>query len=310
MCRSGVARSSRAMATAASAGACWAAAHLFFRLRRPWAPGGGGFMKSGALAVRRLGTGNRSIVLLHGLVSSGDVFGIRFDRLAGHARLVVPDILGFGGSMDASGPFGLEHHLAALDQMAGDLDLGPTTVVGHSMGAHLALHWAARNSNVDRVVALSAPLYPDRDVADSLVRRFGPIGQLFALDRRIAADTCHQMCAHRQAAKVLAVALSPQLPVRLASRTMDHTWPAYEAVLDDLILTGSWQHALGELLDRGVSVTLGYGRRDRVVCVASYERLAGTHPSLEVVSHATAGHHLPLDEPDWSVALALGQQRL
>jgi pimeloyl-ACP methyl ester carboxylesterase len=45
------------------------------------------------------GSGERAFVLLHGLVTSSDTFGSSYDRLASYARLVVPDLLGFGRSM-------------------------------------------------------------------------------------------------------------------------------------------------------------------------------------------------------------------
>ena len=46
----------------------------------------------------------------------GDIFGAGFDRLAERHRVVVPDLLGFGRSLDeARTAFSVEAHLDALD---------------------------------------------------------------------------------------------------------------------------------------------------------------------------------------------------
>jgi pimeloyl-ACP methyl ester carboxylesterase len=105
-------------------------------------------MRAGPLAVRTLGEGDDAVVLLHGLTGSGDGFGGGFGVLASASQLVIPDLLGFGASMDVDRTdFSLEAHLSALDEMlaALDLDDAPLTVVGHSMGAVLALHWPRRD---------------------------------------------------------------------------------------------------------------------------------------------------------------------
>jgi pimeloyl-ACP methyl ester carboxylesterase len=118
---------------------------------------GGTYRRAGPLTVRTLGTDGPAVVLLHGLLASGDTFGSAFDAIAEHGQLVVPDLLGFGRSqqVDTSG-FSLAEHLQALDAMADALDLGSRRLVvaGHSTGALLAWQWAARRAGqIDAVVA-------------------------------------------------------------------------------------------------------------------------------------------------------------
>lgn len=167
--------------TAASAaivatGAGWLVRHAVSPAVRAWQPGAGSCRTAGPLSVRVLGDGPAAVVLLHGLTGSGDGFGAAFDILADRARLVVPDLLGFGQSMDLErADFGLKAHLSALDAMATELEIGglPLTVAGHSMGAVLALHWASRRAETCRVVLFCPPLYSDRAEAADHIRHMG-----------------------------------------------------------------------------------------------------------------------------------------
>lgn len=111
-----------ALPIAAPAG--WLIRHGSSRAVRGWRPGAGTRRVAGELSVRTAGHGDRVVVLLHGLIASGDVFGDRYDELAGDAQLVVPDLLGFGRSLHApGGDYALPAQLAALDRMARDLQL-------------------------------------------------------------------------------------------------------------------------------------------------------------------------------------------
>ena len=105
-------------------GGGWLRRHRRSPAVRVWTPGSSRRIHAGPLAVRVLGDAEPTTVLLHGLIGSGDVFGAGFDPLADHGGLVVPDLLGFGASMDlAREDFSLAAHLDALDAMASALGL-------------------------------------------------------------------------------------------------------------------------------------------------------------------------------------------
>ncbi len=263
---------------------------------------------AGPLRVRQVGSGAAATVLLHGIVGCGDYFGAAYDALASRdRRLVVPDLLGFGDSYRSPSPsgHGLGAHLDALDGMAAELRLdGPLTVVGHSMGAVLALHWAARHrARVERVVALSAPLYESVEEGRSRVRGMGMLEAAMALDTPVSRATCAWMCRNRVAASWVATALKPRLPVRIARRGVLHTWPAYLSAMEDVVLGSPWAAALSDLAGAEVPVLLANGARDRVPVPGRALRLASRHPVVSCATHPSAGHDLPLTDPVWSLAL-------
>ena len=65
--------------------------------------------------MRVVGTGEPVVLLLHGVVAAGNSFGAAYDALGEHATVVVPDLLGFGGSMDATHETDSSANIAALD---------------------------------------------------------------------------------------------------------------------------------------------------------------------------------------------------
>jgi len=287
-------------------GGGWLRRHRRSPAVRVWTPGSSRRIHAGPLAVRVLGDAEPTTVLLHGLIGSGDVFGAGFDPLADHGGLVVPDLLGFGASMDlAREDFSLAAHLDALDAMASALGLdgAPLTVVGHSMGAVLALHWAARRERVCRVVAFCAPLYRDEEEARAHIGALGFLERLFALESPLARRTCALMCEHRGLAQWVAVAISPQLPVRLARHGVLHTWSAYLGGMNDIILHAGWQDALARLDTRGVPVVLAEGAVDPVPVVGRSRELQRRFRCVARASHPEAGHDLPVPYPDWSARL-------
>lgn len=281
----------------------WVARHVAAPTVRRWRRSTAPTVMAGRLNTRIVGEGSPALILLHGIVGCGDYFGASYDVLADGRRLVVPDLLGFGDSYQSAAPngFGLDAHLDALDEMASALQLtGPLTIAGHSMGAVLALHWAARRHvQVQQVMAMSAPLYLSAAEGRAHVRRLGGLEATMAFDTPLARATCAWMCRHRTTASWVAVGLKPHLPVRLARRGVLHTWPAYLGAMDNIVLDSEWRAALATLAQASVPVLFASGEHDRVPVTGRTAQLAQQYPLVTSVSHPTANHDLPLAESAW-----------
>lgn len=256
--------------------------------------------------MRTLGGGTSATALLHGITGSGDIFGAGYDRLARDSRMVVPDLLGFGASLDLDREdFSLEAHLDALDDMLGVLGLDqlPLTVVGHSMGAVLALHWAARRPAVHKVVTLCAPLYISSDEVARHLSEMGWLEKLFALETPLATRTCALMCRYRWWAQWLAVVISPQWPVPIARQGVLHTWDAYLGGMNGIIQRSGWLQVLDRLDAAHVPVLMLEGARDPVPVAGRTAALADRFARVETREHPRAGHDLPVSHPGWCAGL-------
>lgn len=107
-------------------------------------------------------TGARPLVLLHGGLGSGEMFGPIVPALAEGRRLVLVDLQGHGRTADVDRPIdprAMGDDLAALVR---GLGLGQVDLLGYSLGGGVALHTAVRHSDiVRRAIIVSAHAYRD-----------------------------------------------------------------------------------------------------------------------------------------------------
>jgi pimeloyl-ACP methyl ester carboxylesterase len=262
-----------------------------------WSPARG-TQFPGTLAVRTLGTAGPPIVLLHGLPSSGRFWGADYDVLADNARLVVPDLLGFGRSPRPTGGYGPNDHADAVAATLRGLgaDDGPALVVGHSVGALVALRLAVRHpSLVAGVVGFGAPIYRDYAAARHHLAHLGPMARLFGLDTRWAELACTWLCQrHRHTAARVATRLRPDLPKALAADAVEHSWESFSETLARVVLAAEAPSWLDQI---DVPIHLIVGGQDPVVDVPFLDELAHSHPRLQLDIWGGAGHDLPLTDP-------------
>lgn len=300
-------RPTLACAAAGVAGAAlWCAAHWRSMRSLDWAPSPVEPRPHGPLWARAIGEGGDAVVLLHGLISTGDVFGVAFDRIGTTHRLVVPDLRGFGRSIDEERvSFDVDAHLDALDELAdrtGLFESSRWTLGAHSMGVAVALHWAARHPDrVVRIVGWGAPIYSSPEQARRRVAG-SPMARLFALDTEWASWACALSCRHRAAAGWLSVVADPRVPVAVARSVPLHTWPAYSAAVRQFALEVGWEPLVAEAARNDVEVGFVWGACDRVGDQAFTARLIQSSPTawIELLEHGD--HRLPLSHPTTCIA--------
>jgi pimeloyl-ACP methyl ester carboxylesterase len=104
----------------------------------------------------------RPLVLLHGGLGSGEMFGPVIPVLAGGRKVVAPDLQGHGRTPDIDRPIDIRVMAGDIAALIDHLGLGQVDLVGYSLGGGVALHTAAQRPElVRRLVTVSANIRRD-----------------------------------------------------------------------------------------------------------------------------------------------------
>lgn len=277
----------------------WQFVHRTSLLVRQWHPSSFKRRALGPLSVLDGGPpaviSGSTVILLHGLGVTSDYFGGAYDGLARRHRVLIPDLLGFGGSLDeARTDFGLEAHCRALGQAldAADVSESRIVVVAHSMSASLALEFArVHGDHVVRVILLAPPVYRTEYAARSAAEHFRGFGRLLLLDQKWSRRLCRWNCAHRRLSGLLTAALAPRWPTAVSTNGFHHAWDAYHGSVNALALSVDWPSLFAVNSD----VTVVRGAFDDFGDVVYVSELV---PSNSRVMIPGADHHVPLSHPE------------
>lgn len=231
-----------------------------------------------------LGDGHAPVVFLHGLGgttrywTSTDIRPVFTDH---RTRLL--DLYGFGDSPRPWCRYTLERHLEALHRT---LDRGqPQVLVGHSLGAALALAFAARHPRrVAGLVLIGLPHYGSPDDAIAWFRR-----QRGGWIYTNMAATMLACVLTRRIARRLLPRLVTDVPRVVAEDLVKHNAMSSATSLWNVL----YRHDLAPDADRlasAIPVTCIHGRRDDTAPLDAVQALCHRHPRWRLVE-LDADHH-------------------
>ncbi len=241
------------------------------------------------LAYREAGAG-RPMLLLHAFPLSSAMWEPQFVSLGQVARILAPDLPGFGGSPLANPPWTLDSLADQLVQFLDDVHVQePVVVVGLSMGGYLAMAMARRHAQ--RLAGLVlADTKAEPDDTDARTNR----------DRLIRVAQEHGVSA-------IVEAMLPKMTAPITQRTRP-------GVLDQLREMASGQSvagvtaALAALRDRPdarpglAEITLPtrviVGASDLITPPDVAHRMAEAIPKCTLIDILGAGHMSNLERPD------------
>ncbi len=254
------------------------------------------------------GTTGPAVVFLHGLAASGRYWqrvaaALPADGLRAH----YVDLLGFGRSPWPDLAYTMDDHLAALDgwRAATGLAAEPLVLVGHSMGALLALEWAARLraaadggdhvGGVAGLVLVSLPVYHDPAVARQRLARLSLLHRLTLQSRPLARAACAVMCRFRPLWRAVVPLVIRHVPPDVARDGVMHTWSSLSGTLDHCI----FGTAYGRVRERaaGLAPIFVHGAGDETAPVAAVRELAAALPGARLVEVPGGTHDVPLSHP-------------
>jgi len=133
-----------------------------------------------SLAVHEWPGRGPALVCVHGLTANHTCWASMADVLAPDHRLIAYDLRGRGESDKPQSGYSLEHHCADLLALLDHFGLKKAVIMGHSLGAHIGLRFAARHpGRVSRLVLVDGGLDVRAEVLDSLAPAINRLGMEF-----------------------------------------------------------------------------------------------------------------------------------
>ena len=128
----------------------------------------------------------RPLILLHGGLGSGEMFGPVLPLLAERHQVVAVDLQGHGRTADIDRPIDVRLMAGDIAALIDHLRLATPDVVGYSLGGGVALQTAAKYpAKVRRLVLVSANMRPDAIYAEMRAQQ----GQVNASAAEFMKDT-------------------------------------------------------------------------------------------------------------------------
>ena len=242
------------------------------------------------------------LLLIHGITSSSSTWDPVIPRLAEHAHVIAPDLLGHGDSDKPRADYSLGGFASSLRDLLEHLGHEHVTVVGHSLGGGVAMQFAYQYyEHCDRLALVSS----------------GGLGQEVSLALRAAtlpgSELVLPVIAHtriRDAGVALFRALG-KLPVGVAP-SMTEVARGYGSLADSTART-AFVHTLRSVVEpRGQRVHAGdllylaegrptlivWGARDTVIPVAHAHQAQELIPGSVLEVFERSGHFPHMDEPE------------
>ena len=128
----------------------------------------------------------RPMILLHGGLGSGEMFGPILPALAENHQVIAPDLQGHGRTADIDRPIEMEFMADDIGALIDHLGLEKPDVVGYSLGGGVAMHTAFKYPDkIGKLVAASANIRRDAIPAEMLEQQ----GQVNAAAVEFMKDT-------------------------------------------------------------------------------------------------------------------------
>lgn len=128
----------------------------------------------------------RPMILLHGGLGLGEMFGPVLPALAERHQLIVPDLQGHGHTADIDRPLDMRLMADDIAALIGHLGLEKPDVVGYSLGGGVAMHTASRHPDVvGKLVMASANVWRSAIYSEMLAQQ----GQVGAAAAEFLKDT-------------------------------------------------------------------------------------------------------------------------
>ncbi len=236
--------------------------------------------------ARRPGPGP-AVLLLHGLTASSASWVQVIEALPGYACFA-PDLLGFGQSpKPPESAYDLAAHCDALEAVVAEAK--PVCIVGHSMGAVIALELLRRHPEIPAGVLVSPAVFASHGQAQKAMKHAPVMHRLTLKSEWAAGLMCRVMCAWRPMLQRIAPLVARRFPPAVVRAGLDHTWASYSRSMANVVTAGLVPELMAAV---GSRVTIVHGRDDTTVPLSLVTPLQRMARAFEVIDGDHQAHLL------------------
>ena len=262
--------------------------HIYLRgvLSPPYDP------KAMTLNYERVGDGATKIVLLHGLTGSLTYWKKGLEYVPDSYSLLLIDLLGFGDSPKPNGKYDLDEHLGALEKVLEieGFDSGDTFVVGHSLGAILAMGLIGEHSDwFEGLVVIGLPIFADEEeIKDTIAK--------ISLWDGLSVDSTYQFVCYFHPLYMTEWFRPESVPKDIFNEAKKHTWVSYYRTLDEVVVNSDLRKLALKI--QGKKILLIHGELDATAPVENVAALLPVFTNAIFARLAGEGHQVYLSDPE------------
>lgn len=243
----------------------------------------------------------KAIIFLHGLGGTNVYWSDAYKKLCKDCSLYFIDALGFGYSKKPKGKYDMAMHIKALHKfIENDVDETEIVLVGHSMGANLALAYTAEYpESVKKTILMSLGYYLSKEQAKHYIFQENSLATV--LDDGLAGQfACWLVCNFRPAFMMFASYIAPEFPEKIAKGALLHTHDSYFGTLRNII----YKQNIPDLIKKvgKAKLRLIHGEVDTTVPLTNIEQLEKLY-DLHVEKVVNVGHDFPLFQAEKAASL-------
>jgi pimeloyl-ACP methyl ester carboxylesterase len=243
------------------------------------------------------------VLLLHGL--GGDHRGLaEFAGAIGGARIVVPDLPGYGESAELAGTHSLTGYAEFVEQFRKRLGVDRFRLIGHSLGASIALVYAGRHPAALSGLCLLNPV----STANNLTANLGKL--YYRIGAGLPTPLARVWLASRLAVYVADAAIITTKDRARRRWILDQDYENYRRASIRAMVESYLSYDDTPFDELAAAITaptlLVTGDRDSIAPVASVNDLAGRIGDAETRVVAGGGHLLPMELPGEVAGLVNG----
>ncbi len=238
-----------------------------------------------------------NVLFLHGILGSHRYWDGVVPQLSETNKLILIDLLGFGKSPKPKKGYTIDDHLQKIEK-AVTLAIGADqklSVVGHSMGAILALNYViAHPKNIKKLILINAPMVTDEaDLKQAVADSSSKLMTIMIFNKTWGKLVCkiHEMFPF--ISYPLIRLAEPELPSAVAESAGQHTWESYSGSFQHILLEQNFYSLLDQVSD--IPILIIASDEDHYTKTSALEKLPQREKLKYVLVSGT--HNVLLSRP-------------